>query len=177
MHPAPTSQLTTAFHLDLNTLQTAVSFYDRILSLVPITTKQLQICGLAALFFATKVLEMAPFRAEEIDKYFSQVASAKGVYSYLLVRALHLSRSLPRRLDRRHESGAEHVEPTPLGYQRLYVGGIRAPTASAGSPRRACPRPCLNRGGAVCLGHARQVFGQEQAFVLALPWGRVSAAV
>lgn len=76
--PRCRSQLSVVFRLDLNTFQTAVSFFDRILSLVHISSKQLQICGLAALFFATKVLETAPFRAEEIEKYFSQVATPKG---------------------------------------------------------------------------------------------------
>lgn len=71
-------QLAAVFRLDLNTLQTAVSFFDRILSLVYISSKQLQVCGLAALYFATKVLETAPFRAEEIEKYFSQVATPQG---------------------------------------------------------------------------------------------------
>ena len=82
------SQLATVFRLDLNTLQTAVSFYDRILSMVQISSKQLQICGLAALYFATKVLETAPFRAEEVEKYFAQVAAPKGmsVVSWVRVR-------------------------------------------------------------------------------------------
>ncbi len=72
-------QLALVFCLDLDTIQTATTIFDRTLSAVPIRSSQLQTCALAALFFTVKILESQPFHAVEIEKYFSKVGTVRDI--------------------------------------------------------------------------------------------------
>jgi hypothetical protein len=65
--------------MDLDTIQATTAIFDRTLSAVAIRPKQLQVCALTALFFTVKVLESHPFRAKELEKYFSAVATPLDV--------------------------------------------------------------------------------------------------